>query len=346
MDGRYRGEIKRDSEQVKAKVTSYMENFMKANDPVFLVSLVNMLSNLKITDYNNQLAKLMINSKEAQVKSAVLDALVTLEYEDIEKSIKLGMEDDDKNVRTTALQYLGELNISKENLPGILEPIFAKGTIKEQQQVIRVLSEMPLDKTSQILDGLIDQMIAEKLSPSLTLELIETVQSTKSENLISKLKPLESSGNTVEAFKETLYGGDNGKGWDYFANNSTGQCIRCHNMGGSGGDVGPELTNIGAILTREQILEAMIEPSARLSPGYGTVSLTLKDGQKITGTLLEENDEELILQTSEAEPLEIAISRIDKRINNPSSMPPMGTLMSKSEIRDMVEFLANRKMGE
>ena len=151
---------------------------------------------------------------------------------------------------------------------------------------------------------------------------------------------------TVEAFKETLYGGDNGKGWDYFANNSTGQCIRCHNMGGSGGDVGPELTNIGAILTREQILEAMIEPSARLSPGYGTVSLTLKDGQKITGTLLEENDEELILQTSEAEPLEIAISRIDKRINNPSSMPPMGTLMSKSEIRDMVEFLANRKMGE
>mgnify|MGYP003649569886 CR=1 FL=1 len=346
VDGRYRGEIKRDSEQVKAKVTSYMENFMKANDPVFLVSLVNMLSNLKITDYNNQLAKLMINSKEAQVKSAVLDALVTLEYEDIEKSIKLGMEDDDKNVRTTALQYLGELNISKENLPGILEPIFAKGTIKEQQQVIRVLSEMPLDKTSQILDGLIDQMIAEKLSPSLTLELIETVQSTKSENLISKLKPLESSGNTVEAFKETLYGGDNGKGWDYFANNSTGQCIRCHNMGGSGGDVGPELTNIGAILTREQILEAMIEPSARLSPGYGTVSLTLKDGQKITGTLLEENDEELILQTSEAEPLEIAISRIDKRINNPSSMPPMGTLMSKSEIRDMVEFLANRKMGE
>ena len=103
------------------------------------------------------------------------------------------------------------------------------------------------------------------------------------------------------------------------------------------------LSNIGNVLTREQILEALIEPSARLSPGFGTVSLTLKDGQSVTGTLLEEREEELILQTSQAEPLEIAISRIAKRQNNPSSMPPMGTLMSKREIRDMVEFLANRK---
>ena len=157
------------------------------------------------------------------------------------------------------------------------------------------------------------------------------------------MKPLEASGNTVAAFKETLYGGDERNGRNYFLKNSTGQCIRCHSIGGAGGDVGPVLSNIGNILTREQILEAIIEPSARLSPGYGTVSLTLKDGQNVTGTLLEEREEELILQTSEAEPLEIAISRIEKRRNNPSSMPPMGSLMSKREIRDMVEFLANRK---
>ncbi|MFT7033842.1 MAG: quinoprotein glucose dehydrogenase [Cyclobacteriaceae bacterium] len=343
VDGRYRGEIKRDIEPVKAKVLANMDKYMKVSEPSFLVAMASMLGNLNISDYNPQLEQLMISSEDPKVKSSILDALVALKHNDIEKIIKFGMEDDDRNVRTTALKYLSELNISKENLPGIVGPIFEKGTTKEQQQTIQVLSELPLDKTSEILEGLIDQMIEEKLSPALTLDLIETVKSTKSEKLITKLKPLESSGNTVAAFKETLYGGDEWRGRNYFMKNSMGQCTRCHNMGGSGGDVGPALSNIGNILTREQILEALIEPSARLSPGFGTVSLTLKDGQSVTGTLLEEREDELILQTSEAEPLEIAISRIAKRRNNPSSMPPMGTLMSKREIRDMVEFLANRK---
>ena len=114
-------------------------------------------------------------------------------------------------------------------------------------------------------------------------------------------------------------------------------------MRGSGGEVGPKLDNIGNVLTREQILEALIEPSVRLAPGFGMVSLTLKDGQNVTGTLTEESEDELVLRTSESEHLTIAISSIEKRSNFPSSMPQMGTLMTKREIRDMVEFLASRK---
>jgi hypothetical protein len=41
--------------------------------------------------------------------------------------------------------------------------------------------------------------------------------------------------------------------------------------------------------------------------------------------------------------MEIAVSRIKKRENMPSAMPPMGTLLSKRELRDLVEFLSNLK---
>ena len=73
------------------------------------------------------------------------------------------------------------------------------------------------------------------------------------------------------------------------------------------------------------------------------VSLKLKDGQEVTGTLAKENAEELVITTSDAEPLVIPVSRIAKRENMPSSMPPMGSLLSKREIRDVVEFLSGLK---
>jgi quinoprotein glucose dehydrogenase len=343
VDGRYRGEIERDIAPIREKVIAQMDALLKVQEPTVLVAVVNMLNNLGIAQYNSNLDKFLSTNKDAEVRSAALDALVSLKYQNIERIIKVGMNDDDENVRTTALKYLDQLDISKENLPGIVEPIFKKGTIKEQQQVVSVLGEMPLDKTSNILEGLIDQMIAKKLSLSLMLDLKETIIATKSEKLINKIESLKTSDNIADQFKETLFGGDIRRGGRDFITNSSAQCIRCHSMRGSGGEVGPKLDNIGNVLTREQILEALIEPSARLAPGFGMVSLTLKDGQNVTGTLTEESEDELVLRTSESEPLTIAISSIEKRSNFPSSMPPMGTLMTKREIRDMVEFLASRK---
>jgi putative heme-binding domain-containing protein len=160
---------------------------------------------------------------------------------------------------------------------------------------------------------------------------------------MAKLKPLVPAGNTTDAFLETLYGGDAGSGRWFFANNSTGQCARCHAIRGQGGTVGPDLTEIGSKLSREQLLQALVEPSARLAPGYGTVTLTLDDGNVVTGILMEETDTELQLKTSDAEPLRVPVARITKRDNAVSSMPPMGTLLSKREIRDLVEFLSNLK---
>jgi putative heme-binding domain-containing protein len=103
------------------------------------------------------------------------------------------------------------------------------------------------------------------------------------------------------------------------------------------------LGQIGGKLSREELLRALVEPTARLAPGFGSVKITLKDNQEVTGILLEDTPSEVILKTAEAEPMEIPVSRISKRQNLPSGMPPMRTLLSKREIRDVIEFLANQK---
>jgi quinoprotein glucose dehydrogenase len=343
VDGRYRGKIERDPSSVISKVKANIDPFLRAGNPDVLVATATMLSELGIKDYNQQLEKIMQQNPTPAVRSAMLIALHKLQYNNIESVIKRGMNDRDGAVRTTSIGLLNELNISKENLPGIVEPIFAKGSVQEQQQMLRVLGEIPIEKSEPVLEKLISQMAGKKLSPALSLDLIEAVDSTHSEKLISKLAPLRSQGNDAESFSETLYGGNARNGRNIFMYNSTAQCVRCHSIGDQAGTVGPSLGGIGNVLSREQLLQALIEPSARLAPGYGSVRITLKDDQVVTGILMEETSHELILKTSDAEPMEIAVSRIAKRENLPSGMPPMKTLMSKREIRDVIEFLANLK---
>jgi putative heme-binding domain-containing protein len=208
-----------------------------------------------------------------------------------------------------------------------------------------VLGKMQADKTKVIYSDLIEKLKNKQLSPSLYLELNESIEKSGLADLKSQITNLKPSDNISEEFASSLFGGDKNEGRNIFNYNSVAQCVRCHTAGNAsdGGAVGPSLKRIATILTREQILEALVNPSARLSPGYGSVSLKLTDGQEVFGTLAKETATDLTITTSDAEPLVIPMARIAKRENMPSSMPPMGSLLSKREIRDVVEYLSNLK---
>jgi quinoprotein glucose dehydrogenase len=343
VDGRYRGKLERDGALVKSKIHPFIADFLKETNAETLIATASLLAELNISDANAQLAKIYAETENTKVKTAILPALNQLQYADIESVIKKSMDDKDENVRTVALGLLNNNNISKESLPAIVKGIFAKGSIKEEQQLLMVLGKLDIDKTQTILDELIDQLKEKQLSPSLSLELKEAIDASGSETLKAKIAAIKPSASPMDEYLEALFGGNRMNGRNTFNYNSTAQCVRCHSLGGEGGSVGPNLTKIGSTLSREQILQALIEPSARLSPGFGIVSLKLKDGQEVTGTLAKENEHELVITTSDAEPLVIPVARIAKRENMPSSMPPMGSLLSKREIRDVVEFLANMK---
>ncbi len=343
VDGRYRGVLVHDGALVKTKIQPYIGNFLKETNAETLITMAGLLSELNITEFNSQLANIYNTSENAKVRAAVLPALNKLNYTDLEASIKKGMDDKDESVRTVALSLLNNNNVSKESLPALVKTIFTKGSIREQQQILMVLGKLTIDKTQEVLSGLIDQLKEKQLSPNVSLELREAVDASGSDALKTKIAAVKPSASLMDEYMESLFGGNRNNGRNIFNNNSTAQCVRCHNMSGEGASVGPNLSKIGGTLSREQILQALIEPSARLSPGFGTVSLKLKDGQEVTGTLAKENAEELVITTSDAEPLVIPVSRIAKRENMPSSMPPMGSLLSKREIRDVVEFLSNLK---
>ncbi|TDB68943.1 DUF7133 domain-containing protein [Arundinibacter roseus] len=343
VDGRYRGVVTRDPASIQALVEPHLATLLADSEPQVLIATAEIMSALQIKSQQKELIHILNNNPFPDVRSAVLTSLTALQYSDLESILKKGMNDSNEDVRTRALSLVNSQTLSEQALSDIVNVIFAKGSVKEQQQMLRILSAAPAQKTTTILGNLISRVEKKELSPALNLELTEAVDSTHSEALISRLAAARPKGTGVADYLDALYGGDRQQGQRYFYTNSTGQCVRCHAVNGRGGEVGPSLTTIANELSREKILEALIEPSARLAPGYGTVTLTLKDDQMITGILMAETSSELTLKTSEAEPLKVPTARIAKRENLPSSMPPMGYIMSKREIRDVVEFLASLK---
>jgi putative heme-binding domain-containing protein len=250
-----------------------------------------------------------------------------------------GLKDQSAKVRTTAIGMLSNLYLDKEKLKLIVKPILSKGTLQEQQQLIRVLGKMNPAQSDFVLSGIIDRVKNRKMSAGVLLELSEAIDSTHSEALQAKLNQFKANDDG------TLIGGNAEAGAGSFYWDAKLQCVRCHAIGTDGGKVGPSLTEIGDVLTREQIREALINPSARIAPGYGIITLKLTDGSEVSGTLLAESAEAITLKTENAEPLEIEISRIRERTNAPSGMPAMGLVMSKQELRNLVEFLSTRKKG-
>ncbi|HET8735868.1 MAG TPA: HEAT repeat domain-containing protein [Pricia sp.] len=346
VDGRYRGEIHRDPDAVKEKIKNDIPQFLEDSNPQIQIGITEAMAHLGIDSHNAALFRMLRSNRSPDVRSAVLKALGELQFDDIERAVALGMQDKDEQVRATAVGLIPQLDISRENLPAIVNPIFRNGSVPEQQKLLGVLGGLPLEKSGEVLEKLIAQANADQLDASIILDLTEAVKATGSEELIAQLDATKNSDDPMVAYQETLQGGNARQGWRVFNNNPTAQCTRCHSAGASGGTVGPSLENIGNILTREQLLESLVEPSKRLAPGYGSVTLTLKDGQKVSGILEEETEEGLTLRTSAAEPLEIPAGRIEKRENMPSAMPAMGKLITKRELRDLIEYLAGQKEEE
>lgn len=343
VDGRYRGEINRDSDILKEKIEKDIPYFLESENPEILIGVSKTLAAMGLNSYNEQLYRILKNHESPEVRASVLEALGALNFDQMEPAIAYGMKDPNEEVRTSAVGLLTKIDLPKAKLPSIVGPIFKNGSVGEQQRMLDVLGDLPEENSNAILSSLIQKASRNELSQGVILDLMEAVENTENEKLIADLSALKKGGYTTDAYLETLYGGSWWSGRGVFNNNPTAQCVRCHAVGGSGGEVGPPLDNIANILSREEILESLIEPSARLAPGYGNITLTLKDGQKVNGVLIEENNAELLLRTAEAEPMEVPVARIAKRENSVSSMPPMGRMISKRELRDLMEYLSSLK---
>jgi putative heme-binding domain-containing protein len=75
-------------------------------------------------------------------------------------------------------------------------------------------------------------------------------------------------------------------------------CARCHVVNGKGKAVGPDLTNIGK-KPPQYLVESILNPSAKIVPGYESVQIVTKKGRRITG--IEKNEDNSIVQVVDSQ---------------------------------------------
>jgi putative heme-binding domain-containing protein len=281
---------------------------------------------------------------EAPVRVAALGALQTLAVPELEPGVRAAMADADISVRTAAIAALPEMPLAGPAKVELLSAVVGKGNTVEQQSAVRALGNVPGTEAVQALERLADALATGAVTPAVQLDVLEAMQATKAAPLQQRLEQLKVGrdlANLGTVFPEALTtGGSPLRGRQIALQHPAAQCGRCHAIGDSKAEVGPSLAGMGSRLTRQQLLESLILPSARLAPGYGQVSVTLKNGQKVEGTLREESAEAIAVEDTTRGLQRLQVTDIATRTNGVSAMPPMNLLLTPREIRDVVEFLA------
>ena len=149
-------------------------------------------------------------------------------------------------------------------------------------------------------------------------------------------------GHPLGRYSLALAGGNARKGGRLFATHAV-QCVRCHKIKGFGGDAGPDLSRVGRELKRMDLVTALIDPSARIAPGFATIEFELRDGEEIAGFVEREDAHAITLLLMDGRRRELPVGEIRTRSRPASAMPTMRDVLTLMEIRDLVAYLASLK---
>ena len=346
VDGRYRGVVNRDAAGVKSKSADALIKISEHKESSLRLHAVRAIGKLKIEAGSPALFTRLKTDKDAEVREEALRSLAVLEDKQIDLAIKQALSDKEKSVRIAGLDLLSKMDISKELMVSLLTEAINTRTTEEKQAALLTLGNLPVANSQKTFEQLLKQYESGKLPKEIHLELAEAIDSTKSQPLKESYAAISAKvapDSLAAAFEGALLGGDIERGRRIFFRNQTAQCMRCHSFDDFGGNAGPRMNGVAGRLTREQILESLINPSARIASGFGTVTLELKNGKKVSGILQQEKPAGFVLKVGDKPDTTITKEQVVKRINSPSSMPPMNFLLNKKQIRDVVSFLATLK---
>lgn len=122
------------------------------------------------------------------------------------------------------------------------------------------------------------------------------------------------------------------------------QCAACHHFKNHGnGNIGPDLTGIGARFSRQDLVESILEPDKVVSDQYKSALIITKAGSSMTGIINSDDGYavKLMIDPTNKVSQTILKSEIVKLTYSATSMMPSGLLnkLTQEEVFDLLAFL-------
>jgi quinoprotein glucose dehydrogenase len=276
---------------------------------------------------------------------AALKALESLKDGQLEAIATNALDGGDPRLRHEARRILLAKGDPGETVKTLQVVIDKAPSMVERQGAVALLGTIKTPKAHDAFIALMERIQNKTIPPELELDILNAARPwPELKRYVAAVESPRPKDKSVAAYRDALVGGDAEAGRAIFFDKSEISCLRCHKVAGIGGEVGPELAGIGAKQKREYLLESIIDPNKEIAKGYESIVLVLTDGQTKTGVLKSEDAKEVRLMTAEGRLVAVPKDQIDERRRGLSAMPAdLVDKMSRSELRDLVEFLASLK---
>jgi putative heme-binding domain-containing protein len=117
-------------------------------------------------------------------------------------------------------------------------------------------------------------------------------------------------------------------------------CAACHQIGGTGNKVGPELDGIG-LRGRDRLLEDLLDPNRNVDANFRASIIVLESGRVFNGLVLREEGQTLVAVDDKGKPQRIPLNEIEERKQMKLSPMPanVSELLKEDEFYDLLGFL-------
>lgn len=139
--------------------------------------------------------------------------------------------------------------------------------------------------------------------------------------------------------------GDPATGKRLFFDEQKLACARCHTVDGTGSKAGPDLFAAGDKFGRDELIQAVLSPSANIAVGYSTTIIQTKSGQVYEGIVKESNADETGLMGADGKLVRIAAASIERQRTTDVSLMPEGLQngLTLDQFADLVSYLSGLK---
>ncbi|MFT6179333.1 MAG: quinoprotein glucose dehydrogenase [Paracoccaceae bacterium] len=330
----------------KSEIKKTLSALLESTSGKLLAEVISATETFKLKIAPRILLTHLINQKNAtSIRLAALKILQQTEEPKLRRALDKTLNDRDREIRASSFAALAEIDLPAALAQARIE--LKTDRTYDQQQILATLAPQNHPEVASLILASLNKLA--KQAPALHLDILQAAEQRKEPDIVKALAAYNAEldpTNLSASYAVATEGGDLNQGRFLFYNHGAAQCTRCHKgqRGRKGGVAGPDLWNVGSLHDRTYLLDSIVNPGAHIAPGYGTVSLTLKDSTIVAGTLNKETKKNLtITDLASGEKKTYPRAQVSEMTLPISTMPPMAGILKKSEVRDLIAYLASLK---